>query len=73
MSIIWKVIIACALCIILVFTLGHFHEGFVRYPCQLEENWNKPECNVPQCLAEGSCTKDLYPSELWKEMGIKSE
>lgn len=37
------------------------YQGWVRYPCQNYENWEKPECNPPQCEAIGQCTKDLLP------------
>jgi hypothetical protein len=33
----------------------------MRYPCQEFENWETPECNPPQCLATGQCTKDMLP------------
>jgi hypothetical protein len=36
----------------------------MRYPCQEFENWEKPECNPPQCLAVGQCTKDLIPDSV---------
>jgi hypothetical protein len=36
----------------------------MRYPCQEFENWEKPECNPPQCLAVGQCTKDLIPESV---------
>lgn len=35
------------------------YSGWTRYPCQEFENWKKPECNPPQCNAQGICTKDL--------------
>jgi hypothetical protein len=37
------------------------YQGWVRYPCQEFENWEKPECNPPQCIATGTCTKDILP------------
>ncbi len=40
---------------------GCGYQGWVRYPCQEYENWQKPECNPPQCEAIGQCTKDLLP------------
>jgi hypothetical protein len=39
------------------------YQGWVRYPCQEYENWQKAECNPPQCTATGTCTKDLIPME----------
>jgi hypothetical protein len=40
------------------------YQGWVRYPCQEFENWEKPECNPPQCLPTGTCTKDIIPGVL---------
>ena len=40
---------------------GCGYDGYVRYPCQDFENWDKPECNPPRCEATGVCTKDLLP------------
>ena len=40
------------------------YQGWMRYPCQEFENWEKPECNPPQCLAVGQCTKDLIPESV---------
>jgi hypothetical protein len=35
------------------------YQGWTRYDCQLFENWEKPECNPPECKAQGVCTEDL--------------
>jgi hypothetical protein len=43
---------------------GCGYQGWVRYPCQEYENWDKPECNPPQCIPTGSCTKDIIPEEI---------
>jgi len=43
---------------------GCGYQGWMRYPCQEFENWEKPECNPPQCLAVGQCTKDLLPESV---------
>jgi len=40
---------------------GCGYDGYVRYPCQEFENWDKPECNLPKCEVTGVCTKDLLP------------
>jgi hypothetical protein len=42
---------------------GCSYQGWVRYPCQEYENWEKPECNPPQCIPTGTCTKDIIPEE----------
>ena len=36
------------------------YQGWTRYECQEFENWQKPECNPPQCKALGVCTEDIY-------------
>jgi len=43
---------------------GCGYQGWMRYPCQEFENWTKAECNPPQCLAVGQCTKDLLPDSV---------
>ena len=43
---------------------GCGYQGWMRYPCQEFENWDKTECNPPQCLAVGQCTKDLLPDSV---------
>lgn len=40
---------------------GCTYDGWVRYPCQEFENWEKPECNPPQCEVTGTCSDDLLP------------
>jgi hypothetical protein len=39
---------------------GCAYQGWIRYDCQQFENWNAPECNPPQCKAEGVCTEDIF-------------
>ena len=49
-------------CLLIALSLtGCSYQGWVRYPCQEYENWEKPECNPPRCEALGQCTKDLLP------------
>ena len=49
-------------CLLIALNLtGCGYQGWVRYPCQQYENWQKPECQPPQCEAIGQCTKDLLP------------
>jgi hypothetical protein len=43
---------------------GCGYQGWVRYPCQEYENWEKAECNPPQCETLGLCTKDLFDEEV---------
>jgi uncharacterized membrane protein YebE (DUF533 family) len=35
------------------------YQGYTRYPCQEFENWEKDECQRPQCEAQGICTEDI--------------
>lgn len=35
------------------------YQGWTRYECQLFENWEKAECNPPQCKVQGICTSDI--------------
>lgn len=37
------------------------YDGWVRYPCQEQENWGKPECQKPGCIVTGTCTDFLIP------------
>ena len=56
------------LCLLTAITLSSCaYDGTVRYPCQEFENWEKPECNPPQCEATGTCTKDLLPPEVFTD------
>jgi len=50
---------------------GCGYQGWMRYPCQEFENWQNPECNPPQCLAVGQCTKDLIPESV-EENNVKN-
>lgn len=34
-------------------------EDRYRYPCQEPQNFNKSECNPPQCHADETCTEYL--------------
>ena len=43
---------------------GCGYQGWMRYPCQEFKNWEKPECNPPQCIPTGTCTKDTLPGVL---------
>ena len=51
---------AAGLALILSLSLaGCGYDGWVRYPCQLHENWENKECQKPQCKVTGTCTEDL--------------
>ena len=43
---------------------GCGYQGWVRYPCQEYENWEKAECKPPQCESLGLCTKYLFDEEV---------
>ena len=62
-----KVSIGALALFISAFVGGCGYDGSVRYPCQEFKNWEKPECNPPQCEATGVCTKDLLPPEVFEE------
>ena len=40
------------------------YQGWTRYDCQLYENWQKPECNHPQCEVQGICTDDILGEDI---------
>jgi predicted small lipoprotein YifL len=56
---IWKLRAASLAAIFALSLAGCGYQGWVRYPCQLHENWEKPECMKPQCKVTGTCTEDL--------------
>lgn len=37
------------------------YDGWVRYSCQEAGNWEKPECQKPQCVVTGTCSEYLLP------------
>jgi hypothetical protein len=60
---------AAVACLALAMMLGMSacgYQGWVRYPCQEFENWEKPECNPPECESLGLCTKDLLDEEVFQ-------
>ena len=60
----WRTVLTkfIACCLIALSLTGCSYQGWTRYPCQEYDNWNKAECNPPQCEAIGQCTKDLLPN-----------
>lgn len=42
-------------------------EDRFRYPCQDNKNWNKPECQRPECALTGTCPDQLVKPEDMKE------
>jgi hypothetical protein len=42
-------------------------EDRFRYPCQSNKNWNKPECQRPECALTGTCPDQLVKPEDMKE------
>lgn len=40
------------------------YQGWTRYECQLAENWDKAECNPPECHVQGICTEDILGDEI---------
>lgn len=45
------------------------YDGWVRYPCQEQANWNNPECSKPGCIVTGTCTDYLIPEGIRDEEG----
>jgi hypothetical protein len=43
------------------------YQGWIRYGCQEYENWKKPECNPPECVPTGTCTKDILGEAIIEE------
>jgi hypothetical protein len=41
-------------------------EDRFRYPCQNNNNWNKPECQRPTCAVTGTCPDQLVPAADFK-------
>ena len=41
--------------------------GGYRYECQNSDNWDKPQCNPPKCMATGECSKDIIGEKAWAE------
>jgi hypothetical protein len=41
-------------------------EDRFRYPCQSNKNWNKPECQRPECALTGTCPDQLVPAADFK-------
>jgi hypothetical protein len=64
-SLIGSTALKVALTTFIILSLGALtscgYQGWVRYPCQEFENWEKPECKPPQCIPTGTCTKDILP------------
>jgi predicted small lipoprotein YifL len=53
-------LLTAGLALILSLSLaGCGYQGWIRYPCQEFENWEKPECQKPQCKVTGTCTEDV--------------
>jgi hypothetical protein len=61
-----KAAAACLVSALALSTSACGYQGWVRYPCQEFENWEKPECNPPECESLGLCTKDLLEEELFE-------
>ena len=43
------------------------YDGWVRYPCQSPENWDRPDCQRPQCEVDGTCPDYLLPERVTRE------
>ena len=56
----FKKLVVVSLCALLLTGCGKYDfKEVYRYPCQDPANWEKPECQPPNCEAFGICTKDV--------------
>ena len=54
-------LLLATLCVFALPACGY--QGGYRYSCQDPENWEKKECNPPDCNITGDCWKDLVGYE----------
>jgi len=40
---------------------GCGYDGWVRYPCQNPDNWERADCQRPACEVTGTCPDYLLP------------
>jgi hypothetical protein len=55
-----------SICLILAVVWLSGCEDRFRYPCQSNKNWNKPECQRPECAVTGTCPDQLVPASDFK-------
>ena len=56
-----RILIACALAVAPLSLAGCGYDGWVRYPCQSPENWERADCQRPACEVTGTCPDFLLP------------
>jgi predicted small lipoprotein YifL len=56
-----RLLISLALVIGPTALTGCGYDGWVRYPCQSPENWERPDCQRPACEVTGTCPDYLLP------------
>lgn len=54
---------------------GCGYDGHYRYPCQDPANFKNPECTLPLCKVDGTCTIDIlgFDPETGEELTIETE
>jgi len=62
-----KSLILTTLCVVALSACGY--QGSYRYKCQDPQNWEKQECNPPDCEITGECWKDLVGFNSEEETG----
>lgn len=45
-------------------TLAIFAEDRFRYPCQDSKNWDKPQCQKPQCEVTRTCPENIFKNKV---------
>ena len=53
----YYILLIAVIFIIMLASCGY--DGSYRYSCQDYKNWEKSECNPPECVPSGTCTSDL--------------
>jgi hypothetical protein len=53
------ILLGLALSSVLALSACERYDGYTRYPCQEFQNWEKAECQKPECEVAGVCTEDL--------------
>lgn len=54
---------------------GCGYDGHYRYPCQDPANFNNPECTMPLCKVDGTCTIDIlgFDPQTGEQVTIETE
>ena len=60
------------LCVLFILSLGGCEDRF-RYPCHDPHNWDKPECQSPQCDVTQTCPEHIFADQSKMQEIIKKE